>query len=159
RSAPDIGRGVPHAHVDQAELGIERDVIPDASAANLVRVAFPRVGETLARTRNRIESPDLLARLRVVSTEVSPRAVVPAGRPDVPGPVEVAGCRRGVGRRMVRQLSLPGDLSRLLIQRHQHVVAAPDVYAAVSDGHPLVRADSRFGDGPVPPFDLACGGV
>src|SRR5262245_30122593 len=103
-TAPDVGRSVSDAHVDHAELGIDRDVVPDATAANLVRIALPRTGETVAWTRNREELPQLLTGFRVVRAQLPACTVVAACGADIHASVVEHRRRRGVRSRVVRQL-------------------------------------------------------
>src|SRR5206468_1951408 len=56
--------------VDEAGLGVDGDLRPDADVAGpLPRSVFPRLVAGLAGIRNRVEAPDLLAGARVVGAD------------------------------------------------------------------------------------------
>ena len=73
--------GVAGAPVDEIELRIVRAGAPRRPAAVLPRVAVlrPRLGAGLARRRNRVAAPQLLAGIRIPAVEESARGGLAAG--------------------------------------------------------------------------------
>src|SRR5262249_46964864 len=132
-------RGVAGAVVDQVEPRIVRAEAPGDRAAQLPRIALPRVVPRLAGAWHRPRAPRLLPRVLAVGDDVAARAEFPAGEA---GDHQVLGDGgRGVEDRALRvvdDLRLPQFLAVLRVQGDQVAVEAPHEQLAVRVGDAAV---------------------
>src|SRR6185436_17685487 len=153
-----VGAGVARGDIDQAELRIDRGLRPDRTAAVRPRVALPCLVTLLARTGHRPELPHLLAGLRVVGPELTAAALIATGDADVYKAVVIGRRRTRVALARGRQLCLPDERARTLIERDERIVTLTGEDLSLRDDDTTVRRVTSRG-GRVLPANRSCRGV
>ena len=158
------GRSVADPHVDEIELRIVDEGVPDrTAAADLPPLSTPRPGGLLQRgrlerpggvTRNGVEAPGELSRLRVVGRHVAAHAQLGSAiaYDDVP-PGDARRTRDRVGSFPVDRHDLPDRLAGLAVECHQSTVQRGRVHPALVDRQASID-DVAAGLGAVRPGDL-----
>ena len=130
-------------------------MVPHA-AAPPVRVRFPGVGKAFARSRDGAELPHLFSCFHIIGRHFTPNGEVAAGDANEHEPIVINGRRRRVCGPLRGRGRLPDDTTRVLIERHQHVVAPAEHHFAIGDDDTFVRAGlAFFRFRTIPPLDVS----
>src|SRR5262249_47474942 len=118
---------------------------PERPAAAAPGIAFPGVVAELARTRHRVETPELFPRLRVERGELAAHAAFPTRKTREPPAV---GVDRGAGgaAAIARDFDVPHRFARALIERDQPAARLSAEHFVLGDRHAaiLLLAVLRF---------------